>query len=783
MSTPSSRTRSTETNVIGSTLLGQRTHERPVTYAVARLWVRRRVSPVLLVLSTWFLIPTNVGAEEYLARKEALPFVVLSEFAQDDCHLLPTLALDDRTFSELLGIIGPKLLDNPSGWSVEARIGGRPFFCFDSIHANDVLQQFSSLDFDEGDSGIPRSEIDEYFAVGKTVNRLWFTHVASNGFPIVVVLTPDGFFNLGAAEAPKLQGAASRVGFIGEPFGAFDGQTDFEQHVDGLDIAGIDDNRLLLVFDVHSEAGEGAAEVELIWDPVLEQPELRLRSAHIGRIDGRFGFAGLNFMRGPTLHGLRDDASEGGIQSFHDGRTVFAQTPNGAVTRNLLVPPVTTSEVMREDILSDVPDGTRLLMDQPQNVTDYFSKSPGVPYEHRTDLLLTLLGATRSADIRRAQISVDLEDVNPEASETANVFLAAEITTALVEEFSYSLALDATDFEERFPVDRLGIVYVSDQSWSDNSLFFQPLDAGGGPIDVARPLTDATLTTPANPAVSADGRYVAFDASSGAGQRIHVLDLFRGSVRRLTVDPFGSSFDIRPSLSPDLSQFAFINNRRGSILGLYIDDVATGLGPGVGSQTRDNVNSQDWSPLRRELAIVSLATLRIWEPETGDIHDLIADSSLGNPRFSPNGDRLAYASDSGIYVIDRDGLNNTQVWTDGDHPAWVTESKLVFQRTLAGETDLYLADIPVNGLSPPVQLTPTDGVNASNPDVVRCCSKSFADQDFLGESLLLSAADAVTFGPNVVVGDGAEVILSAKTASVAGNVRIQQGAGLAVRIK
>jgi hypothetical protein len=156
---------------------------------------------------------TDAGAQDYLTRKQRLPFDVLDAFVQDDCSLLLETALDGRTFSELLGLVGPKVLDKPDGWSVEARIGGRPFLCFDTSRGNgSQTPQFESLDFELGDSGIPRSEIDEYFAIGKTVNRPWFTHFASNGFPIVAVLTPDGLLNLGAALAPKLQGAACGEG-------------------------------------------------------------------------------------------------------------------------------------------------------------------------------------------------------------------------------------------------------------------------------------------------------------------------------------------------------------------------------------------------------------------------------------------------------------------------------------------------------------------------------------------------------------------------------------------
>ena len=257
-------------------------------------------------------------------------------------------------------------------------------------------------------------------------------------------MTPDGFFNVAGAQSPELQGAATRIGFVvGEPFGS----NDYLQHVDEVNITVINDHTLLIVYSIHSEAGEGVLELELGWDATNERPELRFRSAHATRSSlpqdvNELGFAGLNFMKGPTLSGLLSQfgTPEGGIETFHDGRTLFLVHANGSITRNLLISPILTDTVARETIAENIIPGSKIVLDQPQNVANYFSKFPTPGYEERTDLILKLTASSvEQVGLKRAQKSVDLSDVNPEANETVNVFYATEMTKGQLYEFSYIL--------------------------------------------------------------------------------------------------------------------------------------------------------------------------------------------------------------------------------------------------------------------------------------------------------------------------------------------------------
>jgi len=661
---------------------------------------------VLAMVGQICTVPAR-AADTYELRRDAL---VVTSFAADHCSATVSV-LDSRSFAELNQLTGPKIIDNPGGWSVEARTGGRPFLCLDEISVGSAPVPFDPAGFGPGTSGIPQSELDAHFALGKTVNRLWLTHEADGGYPIVVVLTPDGFLNLAGAEAPRLLGAAVRTGFIGPPFAAYDGQEELEQHLERLDITVVDDAALVLLLDVHSEAGEGVLELELRWDPAFEQPILRARSARLPDETTRLGLAGLDLLRGPTLYGLLDvcGSYSGGIEAFHDGRSVLVRRPGEPIVQSLLVPPVSTSEVVRDDLASDIGVGTRIMMDQPQGATGYFSKHPAVAYEDRADLVLRLLASTSSTvTVERAQVSVDLADPNPEANETVNVLLAVPSTALQLEQHAFEVTLGAEDIEAGFSEVLRGVVYVA-----SGSLYFLPLDADHAPAGPARPLTDAVITDPRRPAVSADGRLVIFDAdgsSSETRQRVFLLDLLRGTVRRLTVDPTGTSNDMAPSLSGDGTRFAMATSRRGSLV-IDRESVATGYSCGSGASTLPGADA-DWSHARNELAVTSGTALSLFDDGTSISTPLVARAGARSPAFSPDGNQIAYAADTGLYVVHRDGTGDAQVLGDGEHPTWADDDTLIVHRTVSSETDLWVVDVATGAAD---QLTPADGVDCLEP--------------------------------------------------------------------
>lgn len=459
------------------------------------------------------------AAVDFDTQRAALAELAAQPFARDACEV--ESELDRRSFTELNDLPGITLLDDGDGWSVIARGGGRPFYCFASIAVDDVPWIFDSAALTSGSSGIEPEIVDAHLALGKGVNRFWFTHRASNGHPIVVVLTADGFLNLAGASAPLLFGAVTRMGLIGEPFTA----RDWAQHVGDVRISRLPRGRLRLLLAIHSEAGESTVELELGWDSANESPLVSARASIQPRVTGRLGFVGLNFMRGPTLYGA---------DAFHDGRTLFVVRPDGDVVRAPLVAPLGSAAPAYEDLAFDVAAGTRLVLDQPQDTpTGYFSRHPGVPYEARADLVVEL-GASKASPVRvrKAQVAVDLDDVNPEANETVNAFFAVDAKPLESIDVAWRAEVAAEDFETQLGLPAAGIVYVSSAPGQASGLAFVPVrDAAWSGPPIA--LTDAAVRAPHRLRVSADGRWIAFDAEPrrGGQPQPYLLDRVRSAVR------------------------------------------------------------------------------------------------------------------------------------------------------------------------------------------------------------------------------------------------------------
>ena len=203
--------------------------------------------PFILVFVVLFLLFFPLRHQKSFAVASSLPDYetrrsqLLDDAAQlfaDDPLRDYESELDAYPFTQINELECPKPIDNPNGWSVVMRTGGRPFLDFNTIEINSVSWPLERCT--PGTSGIPQDTITQHYEDGKAVNRMWFTHAVSGTHPTVLVMTPDGFFNAAGAKPPELLGAATRVGFIGEPFG----DADFMQHVDEVSISVVDDDTL-----------------------------------------------------------------------------------------------------------------------------------------------------------------------------------------------------------------------------------------------------------------------------------------------------------------------------------------------------------------------------------------------------------------------------------------------------------------------------------------------------------------------------------------------------------
>lgn len=645
------------------------------------------------------------GAEgavsEYEMRKTELASRAGGPYMPDP-NEMPLTALDQRTFSELNAMACPFVLDNPDGWSVEARAGGRPFMSFNNIEViTETRDTWPIIPCTPSSSGIPPAEITAHY-LQKGPNRFWITHKASNGKPIVVVMTADGFYNPSGIDIPMRQGAALRTGFIGDPFSV----NDYLQHAENVLFEEVDKETLLITVDLISEAGEGVLLLELTWDVEKEVPILTFRSAHMVRTNlpitsPTLGFTGFNFMRGPTLHGLKSEGGtpNEGIEAFHDARTAFLRT-GGKTTRILLTPPVLTTTVFIETVSDQLSPNAKLIIDQPQYMTDYFSKHPeNSDYEYRADFMMTLTRSSISPlQLRRFQTAVPLTEDNPEANETVNLFFAVAMQKETLYEFSYVVEVNAYSFEEQLTERFSGVVFVSDRAEGVTKLYYLQLD-GFAPAGDPIPLTDGVISDTRRPAASTNGRYIIFDAdtykpflpANSDNSRIHILDLLSGSVYRATVDPFGSSEDWNGRFSPDGTEFAFLSNRTGQTY-LNIWPVSAGLGSGSGS-SEILATGVDWCSKQDELAYVNASGLWLLDSATHETTAVVMGSGLADPRFSPDCSKIAYTTTSGVFVVAKDGSGNVQIVANSSYPAWIDENNLIVQQTVGGNKDLYVYEL------------------------------------------------------------------------------------------
>jgi Tol biopolymer transport system component len=198
--------------------------------------------------------------------------------------------------------------------------------------------------------------------------------------------------------------------------------------------------------------------------------------------------------------------------------------------------------------------------------------------------------------------------------------------------------------------------------------------------------------------LSADGRRAAIVRVVDGNEDIWVVDLERGTQRRLTSDPVA---DAGPVWSPDGTRIAFYTGRRsggGAVNDLYVKvaDQTDAERPLL--ETSENKNLGDWSPDGRYIAYSSqtAATRRdIWAlPVDGGRTPVLivrTPAEEASPAFSPDGRWIAYQSDetgrAEIFVrpFMRQG-SSVQVSTGGGfNPNWTQGGREIVYRDLDGQ--------------------------------------------------------------------------------------------------
>ena len=170
------------------------------------------------------------------------------------------------------------------------------------------------------------------------------------------------------------------------------------------------------------------------------------------------------------------------------------------------------------------------------------------------------------------------------------------------------------------------------------------------------------------PALSPDGRWVAFASNRSGPWDLYMLDLHSGDLTRLTDTP---QYDAAPSWSPDGNLLAYES---------YDQDLEILIRTVFDDQTLINLSEHPaadyhptWSPQGRQLAFVSN---RSGEPEVwladfdkfdeGRFTNLSQSTEMqeAHPAWSPDGNSLAWAAL-------QDGTHNLYLWEAGQTPRYI----------------------------------------------------------------------------------------------------------------
>jgi TolB protein len=215
------------------------------------------------------------------------------------------------------------------------------------------------------------------------------------------------------------------------------------------------------------------------------------------------------------------------------------------------------------------------------------------------------------------------------------------------------------------PLDQGLILLALDEGGNTHLFVYQPQ---GGGQSLVLPLTRLTYGPwdDITPALSPDGKRVAFASNRNGYWDLYVLDLQGGQVTRLTDTP---AYDGAPSWSPDglwLAYETYIDQN----LEIMIQSMSEPGGPINLTKHPAADHSPVWSPQGRSIAFVSdrSGENEIWladldKAEQERFRD-VSQNPAGednHPAWSPEGTRLAWAGES-------EGFHNLYVWEAAQEP-------------------------------------------------------------------------------------------------------------------
>lgn len=184
------------------------------------------------------------------------------------------------------------------------------------------------------------------------------------------------------------------------------------------------------------------------------------------------------------------------------------------------------------------------------------------------------------------------------------------------------------------------------------------------------------------PALSPDGKSIAYASNRGGYWDIYTLDLESGQISQLTNTPAYDSF---PCWSPDRAFIAYDTYQNGNLDVAILSLSSPENKPILLTDGPSSDHSPAWAPDGRQIAFISNRSgdADVWIADLNKTENRFTDLSNtpqaaeSHPVWSSDGIHLAWASApldnkfNGIYIWDANRPDQTATWVgDGSWPAW-----------------------------------------------------------------------------------------------------------------
>lgn len=178
------------------------------------------------------------------------------------------------------------------------------------------------------------------------------------------------------------------------------------------------------------------------------------------------------------------------------------------------------------------------------------------------------------------------------------------------------------------------------------------------------------------PAVSPDGKKLAFSSSRNGNSEIYVMDLQSGQLDRIT---YHYGIESTPAWSPNGKSIIFTSDRSG-LPNLYITD-EKGLDTTRLTYELQYCDHADWSPDGDRIVFTGRMqgyfNIFVKDLRGNDLYQLTINSRNNeDPSWSPDGRKIVFSSDRTglyqLYIMNADGSDQRQITNSGNNtdPRW-----------------------------------------------------------------------------------------------------------------